>query len=168
MSTIPMRQPDWSPCTCIRIRSILWTLPHSKLVLGHEAHGSERGVVLPYLPVEVVRRPDVQLFLVGVLLVRFKWKDVLSDTSCRSQGLVEIKTKVELSTKMKLLIWRQLNLRNNLICHLIFPFEKNSQHFEDVINGWPLGKILFLQECHELFKLCLSKAHKEVESFHAY
>ena len=45
--------------------------PHSEFVLGHEAHGAERGVVLPYLPVEVVRRPDVQLFLVGILRVRY-------------------------------------------------------------------------------------------------
>ena len=46
-------------------------VPHAEFVLGHEAHGAESGVVLPYLPVEVVRRPDVQLLLVGVLLVRF-------------------------------------------------------------------------------------------------
>ena len=49
-------------------------LPHAELILGHEAHGSERWVVLSYLPVEVVRSPDVQLLLVGVLLVGFKWK----------------------------------------------------------------------------------------------
>ena len=49
-------------------------IPHAELILGHEAHGSERWVVLSYLPVEVVRSPDVQLLLVGVLLVGFKWK----------------------------------------------------------------------------------------------
>ena len=47
-------------------------VPDAELVLGHEAHGSERGVELPYLTVEVVRRPDVQLLLVGILLVGFK------------------------------------------------------------------------------------------------
>ena len=47
-------------------------IPHAELILGHEAHGSERWVVLSYLPIEVVRSPDVQLLLVGVLLVGFK------------------------------------------------------------------------------------------------
>ena len=49
-------------------------IPDAELILGHEAHGSERWVVLSYLPIEVVRCPDVQLLLVGVLLVGFKWK----------------------------------------------------------------------------------------------
>ena len=49
-------------------------IPDAELILGHEAHGSERWVVLSYLSIEVVRSPDVQLLLVRVLLVGFKWK----------------------------------------------------------------------------------------------
>ena len=52
-------------------------VPDAELVLGHEAHGSERGVELPYLAVEVVRRPDVQLLLVGILLVSFKGRGIV-------------------------------------------------------------------------------------------